>query len=694
MTPVELGATREIWLAPLTNPTDKSSFLIRDDTYSRSGAVFGRTLRLGDPVDLGPNSTWRQTTWEGGRDQELWSDSAMYHKGNLDGTRKPGKLKLWPGWLERYANLNRAATRWMFASSAVGDGETVKLYMGESNPFYHARNDPTTLTPTPPDGFKLWRYDPVADTTTLVKNFVGQIQAVARLTEEKDDSFTWLVVGDSTGEIWTYNEDGDVWYEDVDTLAGRGAVGWNSIIGFNDATYIGQGQSLWRRTKTGPLISDLTYTKVKEFPGIQKFVGLEVWNSQLWIATVTQGNKTDLWVTDGTTVRHVIAIPEEFHAWGIKAHYGSLYLSGLKHVTPGNVGQVGVVWRYTGASLQRLWQDGEGTSGDNRGIYNLATWRQYLAWGRNASAQTDNFAGLMLYDAERDAILEGPGLDTPTGSNGIFVAGVCAWNDMLVAAFLDKTDYDATRKWPHVIASMRTDEGIKNDLPATTDVSFNTLSTGTRERWLYTSTFDGDLPGEEKVWLQVRLRYRSPLSAISLKLYAYWDDNTSGELVATFAPMFNWTTTTKKLKLATWGNGYPYGHTVRFRLAVEMNMGSVAANDVSPEIDTFQVDYMPKPIPRHSWRLRVVCSDTQKRLDGTPNPLTTAQAQADKIEELWAGGEPVMFWPPNTSGGVPLDANAYDVVLTDFLEQSQRIRSDDSGLFSEVSFGALEVVEW
>lgn len=688
MTPVELGATREIWFAPVADPNNKSSFLIRDDTYSRSGAVFGRTLRLGDPVDLGPNSTWRQTTWEGGRDQELWSDSAMYHKGNLDGTRKPGKLKMWPGWLERYANLNRAATRWMFASSAVGDGETVKLYMGESNPFYHARNDPTTLTPTPPDGFKLWRYDPVADTTTLVKNFVGQIQAVARLTEEKDDSFTWLVVGDSTGEIWTYNEDGDVWYEDVDTLAGRGAVGWNSIIGFNDATYIGQGQSLWRRTKTGPLISDLTYTKVKEFPGIQKFVGLEVWNSQLWIATVTQGNKTDLYVTDGTTVRHAISIPEEFHAWGIKAHYGSLYLSGLKYVTPGGVGHVGVIWRYTGATLQKVWQDGEGTSGDNRGIYNLTSWRQYLAWGRHSSPQTDEYAGVMLYDAEKDAIVEGPGVDEPVGSNRIFVGGLGVWNDMLVVAFLDKTDYDATHKWPHYIATVRTDDNPQDQFDTGT-VGLNDWNGSGKNRWVLSSAYDGDLPGEEKVWLNARARILVPLGT-AVEFYAIFDESGTEQLITTWnydAAQLGWRNEAVKLKV----NGdYVSSVSIQYKLVLKLN--AVSPGSTTPQVDSASVDFMPAPRRRRNWRMRAICTEAQKRLDGSANPLATSTALTDRIEELWSSQTPVLFWPPRVTGGTPPLGDAVEVMLTDFLDQPQRVASDETGLIAEVAFGALEVV--
>lgn len=688
MTAVELGAVRQIWLAPHDDPTDKSSFLIRDDAYSRSGATFGRTLRLGDPVDLGPNSTWRQTTWEGGRDQELWNDSVMYHKGNLDGTRKPGKLKMWPGWKERYANLTRAATRWIFASSAVGDSETVKLYMGESNPYYHSRNDPTTGTPTPTDGFKLWRYDPVADTTSLVKNFTGQIQAIARLTEEKDDAYTWLVVGDSTGAVWTYNEDGDVWYQDltsgqvIDGVT-MGATGWQSICGFNDATYLGLGNTIVRRTKTGPLISDLTYSVVQQIPRVQKFVGMEVWNGQLWIAAVIQGNATALYVTDGTTVRHVIDIPEEFHAWGMKAHYGSLYLSGLKYVTPGGVGHVGVVWRYTGASIQKLWQDGEGTSGDNRGIYNLTSWRQYLAWGRHSSPQTDDYACVMLYDAEKDAIIEGPGVDEPTGSNRIFVAGLGTWNDMLVAAFLDKTDYDVTHKWPHYIATVRTDENPQDIFDSGT-VGLNDWNAAGKDRWLYTSVYDGEIPGEEKVWLNVRTRIKTPTGS-SVSVYAIFDEDGTENLIQAWDSTggTGWRTVVAKVKVA---GAYTTSTVVQLKVVLTTTTATE-----TPQVDTLMLDFMPAPRLRRQWRFRCVCTDGQLTLAGTANPLTTATAMADKIEELWSSGVPVLLWGPSTDGTTPVSAGT-EVMLTDFLDQPVRVASDETGLYAEVSFGALEVV--
>ena len=94
----EYGVAREVWFGTVAAGTPQHSFLIRDDTYQKSGSRFSKAVSLGQPVNLSGNANWRQDSWEGGVRQDIWNDRAMFQEGNLDGDTQKGKLKMWPGW--------------------------------------------------------------------------------------------------------------------------------------------------------------------------------------------------------------------------------------------------------------------------------------------------------------------------------------------------------------------------------------------------------------------------------------------------------------------------------------------------------------------------------------------------------------------------------------------------------------------
>jgi len=63
--------------------------LLEENTYTRGeSALWARApVRQGEPVSLGPASTWKQESFEGGLGQTKWRDDRMYYVGDAD-TRK------------------------------------------------------------------------------------------------------------------------------------------------------------------------------------------------------------------------------------------------------------------------------------------------------------------------------------------------------------------------------------------------------------------------------------------------------------------------------------------------------------------------------------------------------------------------------------------------------------------------------
>jgi hypothetical protein len=688
---VEKGTVREIWLAPLSDPSDKSSFLIRDESYSRSGALFGRTMRLGDPINLGPNSNWRTTTWEGGFDQEFEDDPAMFYRGNADSVTKRGRVRLHTGYTATAGNSFRAVSRYVCCPGVVGLGATSNLIIGEDNNWELI--DPTTGTILPNGNFKLYEYNPSTGVTTLITSFTeGGIRAMCRLNDEgSPDPFICIgKVRSGGGEVGIYNDTSNTYTAEKTDLAK--AVEYKTMAQFNNAVYYGAGDEVWKRTY--PVGGPATHTLVGRVPMAGYIRGMTTWNGRLWFGTITSGNFSQVFVTTGAVLQYAFTIPEDYEIETMVTHYGSLYICGVRFPTVAGERAVGVIWRYDGNSLRKLYEEPAGPDNLDHGIRDMCVVGKYLAWGQNGHVSTGQKPGVKLYDPELDAIHEGPTLDMDPAGATALITSVTTWAHSFTLGVLDFADYSAGAvKKPSTVFLWNREGGKTNTLITGTSVGLGIVNTaGVKEQYLTSSKYDGDLPGEAKTWLSTRLRVKVP-SGTAIQVKVMLDEATTELDLGTIAYDATAGDVWRTVRLLMKGvsGAYLKSTTIQTKLYLRHLDRTNTSTTSIPEVSSAEVEYMVAPTKRRSWRLRAYCSDAQSRLDGSANPLTTSQAQRDKLEALWASQEPVLFWDARSVGGTPTTGSV-EVMLSEWLDQPYRLESDSSQIEAEVSMTAIEVV--
>lgn len=689
MPTTEFGNVRELWLATLDAPATKYSFLVRDEASVKSGAIFGRTLRLGQPVTLGPNSTWRQTSWEGGQDQDVWQDEQMYKSGDADSVLKRGKLRLWSGFTQVIAHPNRAVSRYLMSPGTTGWGADTPLYLVENNDLL--RLDGTNGTTTPPSGWALYKWNPATSTASVEHYFAAMPSSMARLNDA-GGSQLFLAVGSISGHFWTVNTSPfSVTLETTHTARIEG------ITAYGDALYYGVGPALYKRTYTVGA-GTITHSKVKDIPNATQVRGLAVWNNRLWFASVGTGNRSVVHVSDGVTTTAAFSFPHDFQVRDMVVHYGALYIVGETAAALGSSGNVGQVWKYNGASLTKVHEEGTGRDGRYYSIWGACSYDRYLVWGKPGFPTG---AGLMFYDAEVDAIVQGPTL-TGFDPSATFVWApvVIQYNNTVVASFYDSFDYGLVGgvevDRPTLAAYWNRDAGKTNDtMTGWGDLKgrsfqYAVANAGAKEQTVLSSSFDGDVPGEQKSWLVGRVHCKVPQNT-EVKVYVLLDESSTETLVKTItydAAKPNFSTHVFPLKDAD--GTYMSSTTIRYKLVLRHTNRTDSASTANPEVDTMEVDYMPKPRKRRQWRDRVVCADTQKRLDGTNNPLNTTALLKQKLEDLFSNQEPILLWPSRSTAGAP--EAGVEVMITEWSEQPSRVESDGTAEIAEVQVTFTEVV--
>lgn len=677
MAVLRFGTVREVWFAKLADPATKWSFLIRDDAYSRSGAIFGRTLRLGDPVDLGPNSTWKQTTWEGGRDQEVWRDQAMFEKGNVDPTTKSGKLKLWKGFRQIHGTTNRGITRYTMSPGATGISNDTPIYLGEAN--LTGKIDPTSGTTVPPSGFNFGRYDPSTDTWNSITSFGSSINALVRSSDPP--GIEKIFIGCGNGQFWGYTISGG---GTVLEVAGEG-IEVDSMVSYNEAIYYGAGRKLWKRIHNG---TSPVHSVVKEVNGALTVRGLAVWNNRLWFCAVSTGSLTQVLVTDGTTVTPAFAFPQAFEVRAVAVHYGALYFAGDSSAGRTTGSYVGQIWRYTGSSLTKIYEEGTGNDAEQHVFWDLASWGKYLVWGRPGTP-TSKFPGVMMYDAEADAIIEGPSFDMDASAGTVAPGSLHVWNNTLIGSWTDFTNYGgALPNKPTVAAHVKTTDAVRHTFTGFSGRAFE-AQPSMLERYCLSSRFDGDIPGEQKVWLNCRIRCKTEANTI-IEVRVLLDESTTEQTIGTITHTASgWRTVAFPMKAS---GTYIKATAIQYKVYLRNTESANADSTANPQVDSIEVDYMPSPKKRRAWRMRVVASEGQTRLDGSANNLTTTTALIDKLEELWAEQQPILFWDAGTAGGVPAGAGT-EVMVGDYVSQPYRLESTSNDLGAEIAFSLTEVVQ-
>lgn len=689
MPTIEDGVVRQVWFAPAASPLDVNSFLIRDDAYSEREAIYGRTIRLGEPVDLGPFGTWRQTNWSGGHDQETWRDDAMYELGTADVSERKGSVKLWNGFTEVYGTGARPLNYiGHLMPGATGLGDSVPLIFAER-----------TLSGSPTN-WRIRRYIPGSGITDIDTFLTGQVQALSLIGNETGTATGYMLAGFADGTIRRWDQAANTWAA-AETVVGTGAIGYRCMTPFNNATYYVRGNRLQKRVNG-------VHTEVRAIPEITKGHSMTVWNNRIWFIGIQSQGKSGVYVSDGYTVQLAFQVPGNVYAFDLCPHYGSLYVRGVVNRYGAVRNERQQVWRYNGSSLVLLHE--EDNSQEDIGEHGgMASWGRHLVWSKHGSTAMGRTAGVWMYDAEEDAIYQGPSINqADPSSTKVTVGDVCVWNNTLAISFVDHHTYTAsTNENPTWVAFLeKTVRPRAINLDGTTSVDqdrvANTVTTSfssrsfnypqtSKTQVILSSAFDAELAGEKKVWVKGYLRCRVPANT-RIRLALLHDDATTEHLIKTInfdsGVGAGWQDVQFSATCATHLT-HERSSKVRYKLYLD-NILLASSPLNTPEVDVVGLDFLASPERRNQHHLRILARDGQNTLAGTPNTLTTRDGIVAKLKSYWQSAVPVLFWGPYSTGAAPVGPGT-PVNMSDWMDQSVRIVSDSPEVASEVSFNALEV---
>lgn len=646
MSLTEFGATKRVWFAPVSNPNDWTMFEARGDAYSKSVAQLGRTVRLGDPVDLGPNSTWRQTSWEGGEDQRSWNDVQMYHIGDADTASERGRIKMNSGLKRVFGEVRTGVSRYAIGRNAATlDATSFDLFFGESN-----RSNLTTGSPS--GGFRMYKFPWAGGTPTLVKsNFASGISAFSPMNDTSPN----LYVG-SGREVWNYN--GSTWT--LERTLNKPIIE-HGMLTFNKLLYIASEDRLVTRKSDpgGPI-----YTVFFETSGGARVTGITNWNNRMWFGAVSPGLVTTLYVSDGITANEALIMPGEFSMHGLVPHYGSLYVFGGKPGKDG-VSKVGQIWKYTGASMTLLYESGTGDDGHDHIIWDVDVDGPFLVWPESAHAGNDWRVGLMRYDAETDAISHGPGFKTP--GQQAFIHNIVPFKGTLHVSVWNKATGDVSLMHVKRLGEVRTD-GV----------------TGTISERVISSEYDGTLPAVEKMWLSARVTYRikEPGASLDIGFVKNRAETPDGKPHVEMAGYLHYDANDTGWRSETIDLGMLRAHTLQY--VVELYNEGAADSKATAEVDSIEFNFMPLGERHWQWRMRLIAAD------GINPTLPTKQSMVDKLESFW--GQPLLFAEGLPDGVRPsANGNWPTVLLNEYMEVPYRVRTTDARENADVAIGFTNV---
>lgn len=529
--PAGYWALRESSGRTAFNDRTWNTYLVRDDAVSKQGAHFGRTVRLGDPINLGPNSAWRQKTWVGGVSQKVWNDEEMFESGTADTRSRAGRLTMHNGWEGMLKETNRVVRKFLYLPWAADDNrkESIKILIAETRKAHYFQYVP------PPGGFRIF----ALDVETGGVNVLGggpnlKPQAITNLLsagveDTSGKGITW--VGTETS-LWHLTAQSR-WVEDT------GAKGMNpeTLVGFGDNLYFGFGSAFMKRTPKPPYGVIGTHTEVKKHIGSTRITNMVTWNNRIWYLLQTP-RKCSVYTSDGNTTQLAFDIPNEFYAESMAVHYGVLYMGGQR---PGfgnaDLGSA-QVWRFTGNALTLLWEGGDVETNEVRGVNGMISHNESLLWTvngvRSDITNTDPSifhtprTVIMGYDPVTDTIFEGPGLEVPQGLSGyIETTSLGSAGGVLYASFL------ARLPRAHVICRLRSDRKVRNDFTTNTDYDgdhYEALDDPqyVRREFIKSSQYYGehDVSAEDKVWLNGRMPVTIPQhTRVRLSLFLNGSDD-------------------------------------------------------------------------------------------------------------------------------------------------------------------------
>ena len=691
---VTYGPLRQIWLASLSNPTDRYAFLIRDDAFSMSSANLGRTLRLGEPIDTGAISAAYQTDWSGGREQNIYSDTSMFYDGDLNSTDPQGNLKFWPGIDTLYSGpggdafypiINAPLNNYPDDNKILW-GRGTKLYTGGPN-----LGSPVTNVHTPSgSGFT--------------------ITALCQIQQSEDDSTLNNVValGLSDGRLqWKNLLDNTTADISHPTVAERGYI--SDIKVFGKKLAVVMNRALYTRDYT--TAGGSTWVKVNYFNQANTIQSIAVYGGSIYVLCGAEGGRCQLYVTDGTPNAVSLVYEWEGHyaSFGGKviAHRGGIYihLRETIYALNGNETLRGALYTYAGGSVRQIHTRSDVNNWLGEIIYEgtAGIWGKYVAMGfirapkviETMNGTTRTTVGLMLYNPENDSFHIGPTINNLPSSTRI--NAICDANGSLYLGLVN--DAGCT-----IAVMNRNYDAQDSNWPAGGD-GVDTITeypnVAQKKRKVISSAITANLPDKDKIWLRVNvkhnLKYGSGVNSTpTMNVYVKVGDDftsTTATLIGTYTPVSGvsgYRTTSFDINVA--GTRFPRSPQLQY--VVELTYPTAGSCQIERAIiESVSVEYMVPPTSKSVYRFRAVCSSGQELLDGTANELTTRYALESKLTSIVQTGDPVYIWGPTIDATEPTGTlTAISAIITDFSLNSYRVDDDPfSETISEVTFTAYQV---
>jgi hypothetical protein len=696
------GPVREVMFAPVSNPTDVNSFLIRDDAYAKSSAVLGRTLRLGDPIDTGVISAAYQTSWSGGRDQTHFTDTSMYLDSTLDTTDFSGRLKMWPGFYPITSGGTEYVTSIINSPSGINYSDNKFLFSMSTGAIFQR------LVDTP-------------YTQTNVVTFAGEFPTVMSSLDQTyvlpggGSSQQWAAVGFRNGNLKIIETNvGTIEDRTHPTTAERANI--FDMCVYNKKMAVVMGASLFTMDLTAP--GAATWVKVHSFSqAISSHIGgaasLAVHGGTLYILIQYRGGVAALWSSDGVSGATLVHKFDNSYVKRMHSLKGGLYIhmneNAFTNTEPTVPDLNLVLYSYGGGVLRKLTARSDAaqyfTTAQSDGP--SCVWGDYIAISYYSlpkafnSSTEDRTIGFLLYNPENDSFHMGPSLrGCPSGTN------IVEMNQSNGALYFNL--YNGTN---NVLANtLRSDIATTGNWSSSHAMGVGIRATEQKYK-LISSTFDGGFPDLQKTWLRVNVKHNlerggaaGTVPTMNVYVRTSSNDYDSTEyLIGTYSPpvgAFGWRTSSFDISVS----GVKFPKTNQLRYVVELKYPFDATNptygnvDVEKaQIDSVSVEYMLVASPKRVWRTRVLAEDVQPKLSGTSNALTTRTSLSNKLFEYWTNGQPLYYWDaspssvtPTYTSGVPTNHTGI-IMITDVGENSYRINDLGNEVVSELSLTMYEV---
>jgi hypothetical protein len=726
LTQVYHGSNRQLWFAALGASNPAYSFLEDAAGTSVTSGQVARSLRLGDPINTGPNDAWTQTTYQGGAQQDLWNDVQMFHKGNVDSLSWPGKFKMWPGLRSVWKKENHPNAR----SFAMGtsdrsdlDWRLTSIMVGERDMGpWEARAA----------HYNLWRLTPgyaQSDSRSVQHVHEGSSPYRIVMAIEADDYSAGKMCVTTATQFYILDTETDTLSQDTNAPSTSGLeFQHDSACSYQDAFYYCFGNKLYSRSAgSGAVLG--THTLIHEVHSAKYLRGMTVWNNRMYFGVWFGNGDASIYVSDGATTVKAFDFPHQFWITKIVQVAGSLFVLGMQPssvgipVADGEPNLVQQLWRYDGVSLKKMWQEGKMEDGSVHWASDLTVWEGMPVWGCQGNATSgvetgvanNEYACLMFYDPVNDAIVPGPGITVNNPLNKLSITAIGRWNETLLIGFKDDYTYPNLPgvNGPAMLAVLKPEDEVRDDFRYPLngdDPQFQDPSTLSRVNEFYSSEFFGteDISNVKKTWLSlsVRAKFTGPHAKCDLYVTRGIDDGITQEIFigtidqATSGATSDWIDSIvvpiKDVNNVLGGGASQYIQSkklsVRFHLYNDDHGNPNSTDQVW--IDDYTVQFILAPHKVRQWNVRIPLSDNQLRLDGTANPMATSAALESQIESFFYGGMPCLFWPPDdgTNGTSSGTSGAVEVTIQSMHATQSRLESTNTGDVGSVSLTITENV--